>query len=70
MVTILRRNCLLIYVIKEKIGGTGRRGRGCKQLLDEANKERYVNLYEEALDRTVCRAASGRGYGPFVRLTA
>jgi hypothetical protein len=50
---ILRRNCLLKHVIEGKIEGTGRRGRGRKQLLDEANKEKYVNLYEEALDRTL-----------------
>jgi hypothetical protein len=32
---ILRRNCLLQYVIEGKIEGTGRRGRECKQLLDD-----------------------------------
>jgi len=37
---ILLRNCLLKHVIEGKIEGTGRRGRGRKQLFDEANKGR------------------------------
>ena len=37
---ILHRNCLLKYFIEGKIEGTGRRGRGSKQILDEVNKER------------------------------
>jgi len=37
---ILHRNCLLKYFIEGKIEGTGRQGRGRKQILDEVNKER------------------------------
>jgi hypothetical protein len=54
----LRRNCLLIYVTKEKIGGrvqvTERRGRSRKQVLENL-KEKTENckLKEEALDRNL-----------------
>jgi hypothetical protein len=41
---ILRRNCLLIHAGEGKIDGrvnvTGRRGRRCKQLLDDFNETR------------------------------
>ena len=55
---ILNRNCLLKLVIEEKVEErvemTGRRGRRCKQLLDDTKeKRRYWNLKAEALDRTV-----------------
>jgi hypothetical protein len=50
---------------------TGRRGRRCKQLLDDRKeKRRYWKLKEEALDRTAWRTRFGRGYGPVVRQTA
>jgi hypothetical protein len=72
---ILRRNCLLKHVIEEMLEGriemTGRRGRRCKQLLDDLKeKRRYWKLKEEALDHTLCRTRFGRGYGPVVRQTA
>ena len=59
---ILRRNCLLQGVIEEKIKWrievTGRRGRRRRKLLDEHKERRgYCHLKEEALDRTVWRAA-------------
>jgi hypothetical protein len=71
---ILRRNCLLKHVIEGKLEGriemTGRRGRRCKQLLDDLKeKRRYCKLKEEALDRTLWRTRFGRGYGPVVRQT-
>ena len=71
---ILRRNCLLERVIEGKIKGrievTGRRGRRCKKLLDNLKERRgYCHLKEEALDRTMWRAAFGRGFGPVVRQT-
>ena len=72
---ILRRNCLLQRVIERKIKGgievTGRRGRKRRKLVDEL-KERggYLQLKEEALDRTMWRARFGRGFGPVVRQTA
>jgi hypothetical protein len=48
----------------------GRRGRTWKQLLDDLKGKRgYWKLKEEALDRTVWRTRSGRGYGPVVRQT-
>jgi len=55
---ILRRNCLLKHVIREKIKGqievTGRRGGRRKQLLDDLKEARgYLKLEEEALDRTL-----------------
>jgi hypothetical protein len=37
---ILRRNCLLNHIIEGKIRGTRRRGRGCKQLLDDLKEVR------------------------------
>jgi len=55
---ILRRNCLLQWVIEEKINGgievTGRRERRRRKLLDDL-KERtgYSHLKKEALDRTM-----------------
>src|SRR5215475_7094028 len=71
---ILRRNCLLQQVIEGKIKGgiqvTGRRGRRRRKLLgDLTERTGYSNLKEEALDRTMCRARFGRGFGPVVRQT-
>jgi hypothetical protein len=71
---ILRRNCLLQQVIKEKIKGeievTGRRGRRRRNLLDDLKEKRgYSHLKEEDLDRTMWRARFGRGFGPVVRQT-
>ena len=41
-----------------------RRGRRCKQLLDDfKDARRYWKLKEKALDRTVWRTGFGRGYG-------
>jgi hypothetical protein len=61
---ILRRNCLLKHVIEGKIRGriyvTGRRGRRCKQLLDDLKEmSGYVKLKEEALDSFVWRTRFG-----------
>jgi hypothetical protein len=72
---VSRRNCLLKHVIEgkieEKVEGVRRRGRRCKQLLDDVKeKRRYWKLKEEALDRTLRRARFGRRYGPFLRQTA
>ena len=48
----------------------GRRGRRRRKLLDDLKERRgYSHLREEALDRTVCKARFGRGYGPVVRQT-
>jgi hypothetical protein len=71
---ILRRNCLLKHVIEGKIDGRiemiGRRGRRCKQLLDDIKeKRRYCKLKEEALDRIVWRTRFERGCGPVLRQT-
>jgi hypothetical protein len=71
---ILRRNCLLIHVIEEKLERrrvvTGRRGRRRKQLLDELKEKiGFWKLKEEALDRTMWRIRFGRSYGPVVRQT-
>ena len=69
---ILRRNCLLKQVIKEKIKGemevARRRGRRRKKLLDDLKDRRgYSHLKEEALYRTMRRHLFGGGFGPVVR---
>jgi hypothetical protein len=61
-------------VIEGKLEGriemTGRRGKICKQLLDDLKeKRRYWKLREEVLDRTLWITRFGRGYGPVVRQT-
>ena len=71
---ILSRNCLLQRAIEGKIKGdievTGRRGRKRRKLLDDLKERRgYSQLKEEALDRTMCRARFGRGFGPLIRQT-
>jgi hypothetical protein len=65
-------HCLLKHVIEgrleEMIEMTGRRGRRCKQLLDDLKEKRkYWKLKEEALDHTQWITRFGRGYGPVVR---
>jgi len=64
---ILRRNCLLKYIIEVKIERrievTGRRGRRCKLLLYDNKTIGYWTLKEEAVDRTLWRTGFGRGYG-------
>jgi hypothetical protein len=72
---ILRRNCLLKHVIERKIKGridmTERRGRGCKQLLDDLKEKRgYHKLKEEALDGTLWRNRFRKVYGADVRQIA
>jgi hypothetical protein len=62
-------------VIEGKLEGriemTGRRGRRCKQVLDDFKERRgYWKFKEEALDRNLWRIRCGRGYGPVVRQTA
>jgi hypothetical protein len=71
---ILRRNCLLQWVIQRKIKGgiivTGRRGRRRKKLVDDLKERRgYSHLKDEALDHTKRRARFGRGFGPVGRQT-
>jgi hypothetical protein len=54
--------------LEERVEMTGRRGRKCKQLLDDFKKKRrYWKVKKEALDRTLWRTRFGRGYGPVVR---
>jgi hypothetical protein len=74
LVTFLLRNCFLQRVIKGKVKGgievTARRGRTRRKLLDDLKERRgYSHLKEEALDRTICRARFGRGFGPVVGQT-
>jgi hypothetical protein len=48
--------------------GARRRGRRCKQLLDDLKeKRRYGNLKEEALDHLLWKTHCGRGYGHVAR---
>ena len=50
---------------------TGRRCRRRRNVLDDLKEIRgYSHLKGEALDRTMCRARFGRGFGPVVRQTA
>jgi hypothetical protein len=66
---MLRRNCLIKHVIEGKIDGTGKRGRRCKQLLDNHKETKgYWKLKEEALDRTLWRTSLGKGFGLVVRI--
>jgi hypothetical protein len=66
---ILRRNCLLKYVIEGKIQGTRRRGRRCYQLLNDPKKERkYWTLKGEARDSNLWRTRCGRSYGLTARM--
>jgi hypothetical protein len=56
---ILRRNCLLKWVIEGKINGgievTGRRGRRRRKLLDDLKERRgYSHLKGEVLEFYVC----------------
>ena len=68
------QSLLLYYIILYSIyffEVTGRQGRRRRKLLDDLKERRgYSNLKEEALDRTMCRARFGRGFGPVVRETA
>jgi len=49
---------------------TGRRGRRCRELLDDLKEKKgYSHLKEEAVDRTMWRARFRRGFGPVVRQT-
>jgi hypothetical protein len=71
---MLHRNCLVRHVIEGNIEGrkevTERRGGRRKRLLDDLKETRgYCKVNEEALDRTVCRTDSDRGFGPVVRQT-
>jgi hypothetical protein len=46
----------------------GRRGRRCKQVLEDLKERRgHCKLKEEALDQTLWKTRFGRGYGPVVR---
>ena len=68
---ILRRNSFLTDdIVRSKEGRielTGRRSRTRKQLLGDLKERRgYSRLKEEALDRTLWRTGSERGYGPVV----
>ena len=57
--------------IKGRIEVTERRGRRRRKPLDDLKERRgYSHLKEEALDRTMWRARSGRGFEPVVRQTA
>jgi hypothetical protein len=68
---VLRRNCLLRHVLREREGRiAGYRGSRSKQLLDDLKEKRgYWKLKEEALGRTLWRTRFGRGYEPVLRQT-
>jgi hypothetical protein len=53
---------------KKKYRSDGKTERSCKQLLDDLKEKiEYLRLKQEALDRSVCRARFGIGYGLVVR---
>ena len=65
MVTSCVGSAIQSTLLKERwIAVRRRRGRGCKQLLDDL-KERgeYWKLKEETLDRTLWKTGFGRGNG-------
>ena len=69
---IVHKNCLLNHVTegkkKVRIKVTGRRGRRCKQPLDDLKERRgYWVLKEEELDRPLWRSCFESGCGPVVR---
>jgi hypothetical protein len=67
---ILHRNCLLSHIIEGKIIVIRRRGRRCKQLLDDLMEaRRWWRLKKEAQDRTLWRTQFERGYRPVARQT-
>jgi len=48
----------------------GRQGKRHKQLLNDlTEKRKYLILKEKALEHTVRRTWSGRGYGPVIQQT-
>ena len=70
IVPILCRNCLLKHVIEGKIQGMGRKGRKCKQLVDDLKEKGiYWNLKEVAVDHTLWSTCFRIGCGPVTRQT-
>jgi hypothetical protein len=67
----LHRDFLLKHWRKDRREeGVGRRGKKCKQLLDDLKQMKgYCKLKEEAVDHTLQRTHFGRGYGPVGRQT-
>jgi len=70
---IWHRNCLLKHAIEGEIDVrmevAGRRGRRCKQLLDDLKGSRgYCKLKRYKLDRGMKGTRFGKVYGPVVRL--
>jgi len=52
---------------ERKCSLAARRGRRCKQLLDDLNETRwYLKLKEDALDSALWRTRFGKGYGSVV----
>ena len=71
---ILRRNCLLKYIIEGKREGgievTGRQERRGKQILDDSKESKgYWKLKQKALNGALCGTSFGRGYGPVAKQT-
>jgi len=59
------RNCLLKHVIEGKVEGMRRRGRRCKQLVEDLQEmKRYWSLKKKAVDCTHWRTHFGRVYDP------
>jgi hypothetical protein len=66
----LCRNCFLKQVIEGKIERTKRRGRRCKQLVEDLQEmKRYWNLKKKAVDCTHWRTHFGRVYACLIRQT-
>ena len=64
------RKCLLEPTegtIDGRIVVTQRRGKRCNQLLDKVKKMKgYWKLKQEALNHTLWRTCTGKGYGPVI----
>ena len=64
---ILRRNALLKHVIEGKTEGTGRRGTGRKQLLNDLKEKSVLETESSSIRSHSPKNSSGRGYRPVVR---
>jgi len=57
-------------ILKARVWGRTQEENSIQIMLDDLKERRgYSHLKEEALDRTMCRARFGRGFGPVVRQT-
>ena len=58
---ILRKNCPLKHIIEGKIEGTGRRGKGSKQLQDDLRKREDTRNWKRNQYIAVCEELALQG---------